>query len=66
MTIRDLSEVGARMEKAVEHLATIRPHDDPLTLYEEAAIAILDSEHSDYPDGELETYLKDYLQKLNS
>ena len=61
----DLPEVRARLEKAVEHLATIRPDVDRLELYEEAAIAILDSEHMDYPDGVLEAYLTNYLQQLN-
>lgn len=64
MTTPDLPEVGARLEKAVEHLATVRPEDDRLQLYEEAAIAILDSEHSDYPEGVLEAYLMNYLQRL--
>tara|TARA_R110002072_G_scaffold284396_5_gene448677 strand:+ start:11114 stop:11311 length:198 start_codon:yes stop_codon:yes gene_type:complete len=64
MTTPDLSEVGARLEKAVEHLATLRPEDDRLQLYEDAAIAILDSEHTDYPEGQLESYLMHYLQQL--
>jgi len=64
MTTPDLPEVAARLEKAVEHLATVRPEDDRLQLYEEAAIAILDSEHADYPAGALEAYLMNYLQQL--
>lgn len=65
MQIRDLSEVGARLEKAVEHLARVRPGDSRLMLYEEAAIAILDSEHADYPEGALEAYLMAYLQRVS-
>ena len=65
MTYPDLPEVGARLEKAVEHLATVRPEDDRQQLYEEAAIAILDSEHMDYPEGQLEAYLMRYLQQIN-
>lgn len=61
----DLLEVGARLEHAVAHMAAVRPEDDRLQLYEEAAIAILDSEHADFPDGELEAYLMNYLQQLN-
>lgn len=59
-----LLEVGVRLEKAVEHLATVRPNEDRLQLYEEIAIAILDSEHSDFDEGVLEAYLMDYLQQL--
>ena len=61
----DLQEVGARLEEAVERLAAVRPEDDPMQMYEDAAIAILDSEHMNYPEGALETYLSNYLQKLN-
>jgi len=65
MTTPDLPEVGARLKEAVERLAAARPEDDRLQLYEEAAIAILDSEHTDYPTGALEAYLMNYLQQLN-
>ena len=65
MTFPDLPEVGVRLEKAVEHLATVRPEDDRLQLFEEAAIAILDSEFMNYPEGQLEAYLMNYLQQLN-
>ncbi|MDP1931844.1 MAG: hypothetical protein Q8L60_10335 [Gammaproteobacteria bacterium] len=65
MPYPDLPEAGARLEKAVEHLATVRPEDDRLQLYEDAAIAILDSEHMNYPEGILEAYLTNYLQKIN-
>ncbi len=62
MTIRNLTEVGARVEKAVEAL----PGEvaSPLELYEQyemTAIQILDSEFGDYADGELLRYLEGYL-----
>ncbi len=65
MTIRDLSEVGARLEEAVKCLAQIRPNDDRYQLYEEIAIAILDSEHRDFAPGALEAYLAEYLQRIS-
>ncbi len=65
MTIRDLSEVDARLLAAVEHLATVRPEDDRKTLFEEAAVATLDSEFMNYPEGQLEAYLIEYLQRLS-
>lgn len=65
MTYPDLPEIAARLEKAVEHLATVRPEDDRMQLYEDAAIAILDSEHMGYAEGALEAYLMNYLQQLN-
>ena len=64
MTTPDLPEVGARLEKAVEQLITVRPEDDRLQLYEDAAIAMLDSEFMNYPEGQLEQYLMHYLQQL--
>ena len=63
MTYPDLPEVGARLEKAVGRLAAARPSDDRMQLYEDAAIAILDSEHADFPPGALEAYLMNYLQQ---
>ncbi|MDO8270436.1 MAG: hypothetical protein Q7U82_00755 [Gammaproteobacteria bacterium] len=65
MTIRDLSGVGARLEEAVKCLAQIRPNDDRYQLYEEIAVAILDSEHQEFAPGAVEAYLTDYLQQLN-
>ncbi len=59
-----LLEVGLRLEKAVERLAAARPYDDRMQLYEDAAIAILDSEHTDFPEGALQAYLMNYLQQL--
>ena len=62
MTIRSLAEVSARLEKAVIGLPG--EADSPEQLYEryeQIAIAILDSEHSDWPEGVLEAFL---LQRL--
>ncbi len=65
MSIGDLLTVGDRLEEAVKCLAQIRPSDDRYQLYEEIAIAILDSEHQDFAPGALEAYLMNYLQQLN-
>ena len=67
MKIRSLAEVGARLEKA----AALLPGepDTPQDLYdryEMVAIAILDSEHADFPAGELESYLAAYLARLEA
>ena len=64
MPIRDLAEVGARLEE------TVRTHpdgdlSDPCRLYqsyEMVAIAILDSEFTDYPPDELRAYLAHFLE----
>jgi len=64
MTIRKVSEIGSRLEKAVMVVS-----DDGLSpqevydLYEQAAIQILDSEFDDFPEGELERYLMSYLER---
>jgi hypothetical protein len=58
MTIRSLAEVGARLEEAIALLPG--DPDSPQELYdrcEMVAIAILDSEHADWPEGLLEEYL---------
>jgi hypothetical protein len=58
MTIRSLAEVGARLEEAVALLPG--SPDAPQELYdrcEAMAIAILDSEHDEWPEGQLERYL---------
>ncbi len=63
MPIRDLAEVGARLEE------TVRSHPDGdlydarrlYQSYEMVAIAILDSEHTDYPPDELRAYLAHFL-----
>ncbi len=66
MTIRELTEVDARLEEAVRRMARVRPQEDRMTLYEEAAIAILDSEHGDFEEGVLEAHLMKRLQDLNA
>jgi hypothetical protein len=63
MTIRSLAEVGARLEEAVALLPG--EPDSPQDLYdryEDMAIAILDSEHADWPKGKLEEYLMLWLR----
>ena len=64
MTIRSLAEVGARLEEAAELLPG-EPADPQETFdrYESVAIAILDSEHTDFTPGQLEDYLKTLLHK---
>jgi hypothetical protein len=67
MTIRSLAEVGARLEEAVTHLPG--DPDSPQDLYdryEAMAIAILDSEHAEWPEGVLEDRLLDYLSALKT
>ena len=64
MPIRDLAEVGARLEE------TVRNHPDGALSdsrrlyqsYEMVAIAILDSEFIDYPPDELRAYLAHFLE----
>jgi hypothetical protein len=60
MPIRDLAEVGARLEETVRS----HPDGDLYETYEMVAIAILDSEHTDYPPGELRAYLAGLLCRL--
>jgi hypothetical protein len=63
MPFRAMAEVGARLEKAV--MATLDAALTPQELYdtyEAAAIAILDSEFTDYQEDTLEHYLQTYLQ----
>ena len=64
MTIRNLAEVGARLEEAVSLLPG-EPADPAETFdrYESVAIAILDSEHTDFIPGRLEEYLQTLLYK---
>ena len=57
-----LRGVRVRLEEAVELLPG--EPDSPLELYdryEEVAIAILDSEHTEHESGVLEEYLRTYL-----
>lgn len=67
MTIRNLAEVGVRLEEAVKGLPG--EPDSPqerYDRYEAMAIAILDSEHADWPDGVLEDYLTQRLIMLRA
>ena len=64
MPIRDLAEVGARLEETVRNHPDGDP-SDPCRLYqsyEMVAIAILDSEFIDYPPDELRAYLAHFLE----
>jgi hypothetical protein len=62
MTNPKLLEVGARLEKVVQELVDKGlASDDLYSTYEMVAIQILDSEFEDFPEGELETYLMDFL-----
>ena len=62
MTIRNLAEVGSRLEKAVALLPGVPADSEDLAdRYEQVAIAILDSEHADFIPGELQEYLETVL-----
>ena len=64
MTNPKLLEVGARLEKTVQELVDKGLASSGLqSTYEMLGIQILDSEHQDFKDGELEQYLKDFLSK---
>jgi len=65
MNIRNIAEVESRLEKAVAMLKTfdgLSPQQK-YELYEQAAIAMLDSKFDDYAEGELEAYLMEYLER---
>jgi hypothetical protein len=64
MTHRDLAAVGARLEEAAQLLPG-EPADnaDTFDRYESVAIAILDSEHTDFTPGLLEEYLQTLMYK---
>jgi hypothetical protein len=64
MTIRSLAEVGARLDEAVSLLPG-EPACPAETFdrYESVAIAILDSEHTDFIPGQLEEYLQTLMYK---
>ena len=67
MTIRNLAEVGTRLEKAVALLPGVPADSEELAdRYEQVAIAILDSEHADFIPGELQEYLETvlYIKRL--
>jgi hypothetical protein len=64
MTIRSLAEVGARLEKA----SSLLPGEpacpaETFERYESVAIAILDSEHTDFLPGQLQEYLQTLMYK---
>lgn len=62
MTIRSLAEVSARLEEAVTALPVRATTPAELfDHYEEVAIQVLDSEHTNYIPGALEEYLSTYL-----
>ena len=62
MAIRNLAEVGTRLEKAVALLPGVPADSEELAdRYEQVAIAILDSEHTDFIPGELQEYLESVL-----
>ncbi len=67
MTNRNLAEVGTRLKKAVSLLPG-EPSNatEMFDRFEQVAIAILDSEHTDFLPGELEEYLqsKIYIRQL--
>ncbi|MBL4830984.1 MAG: hypothetical protein JKY55_14005 [Aliivibrio sp.] len=65
MTIRNMEEVEARLEQAVVMLKVddILSPQEYYDLHEQAAIAMLDSEFDDFPEGELESYLMAYLER---
>jgi hypothetical protein len=66
MTDPKLLEVGKRLEEAVKRISEGNHSNELLSdRYLGAAIAILDSEHCDYPPGVLEQYLSNYLADLN-
>jgi hypothetical protein len=64
MTIRSLAAVGARLEEAAQLLPG-EPADnaDTFDRYESVAIAILDSEHTDFIPGQLQEYLQTLMYK---
>ena len=64
MTICLLAEVGARLEEAYKLLPG-EPADaeEAFERYESIAIAILDSEHTDFIPGQLEEYLQTLMYK---
>lgn len=62
MPTRDLSGVRARLEEAVQLLPGEPTDAEELgDRYEQVAIAILDSEFSDFVPGELQEYLETVL-----
>jgi hypothetical protein len=65
MTHRSLAAARSRLEIAEAHLSRIEELTDPQAIYdrlESIAIAVLDSEHADWPAGLLEDYLRTLLR----
>jgi hypothetical protein len=63
MNNRDTAAVGVRLEKTMEtSLGDCSTPLEKYQLYEELAIAILDGEYMEYPEGVLEAYLLEYLE----
>jgi hypothetical protein len=64
MNIRSLAEVAIRLEEAVLLLpGEPANHAEKFDRYESVAIAILDSEHTDFIPGQLEEYLQTLMYK---
>ena len=62
MTIRDIAEVRARLDKTVDQLpGNPTTPTDLFDRTEQVAIQILDSEHDWYPPGMLQELLMSYL-----
>jgi hypothetical protein len=65
MTIRSLAEVGVRLEEAVARLpGEPDSPEEHYERYEAMAIAILDSEFNNWPEGVLEEHLYKQLAAL--
>ncbi|MBR9890000.1 MAG: hypothetical protein GYB20_20150 [Oceanospirillales bacterium] len=65
MTIRTLPEASARLEEAVKASSGDRHSaQDLYDCYEMVAIQILDSNFENFPEGELELYLRGYLAAI--
>jgi hypothetical protein len=62
MTISEITEVRARLEKAVQRLHKAANPQEKYDQFEMVAIQILDSEFINYPDGLLQEYLTCYLR----
>lgn len=63
MNIRDISDVGARLGKIVGPKSEHGSAQDYYDHLEEVCIAILDSEHQDFPEHELERHLLTFLER---
>ena len=64
MTHRSLAEVNTRLEKALRCFPGDPSNNaEEFERYEYIAIAILDSEHADFPPGVLQEYLQTLMYK---